>query len=67
MAKRQNPSGPEAAADLDEILNFLLVTCRLLASELEPFLPAASARITHALTDGDPQLGRRLFTKVDRT
>ncbi len=67
LTKRQKTGGAEIGADLDETLDLLLVTCRLLARELEPFLPAASARISHALADGDPQLGRRLFPKVEPT
>jgi methionyl-tRNA synthetase len=68
LAKGENSGDADAAAELDEVLHSLLVTCRLLARELQPFLPAASARIAHALAESDPQLGRRLFTKaVSRT
>ena len=64
LVKEENAGDTDAAADLDEVLSSLLVTCRLLARELQPFLPAASARIAHALAEGDQQLGRRLFTKA---
>jgi len=40
---------------------------RLLARELQPFLPAAKVRIAQALAARDPQLGRRLFTKAAGT
>ena len=53
-----------AATALDEVLSALLLACHLLARELQPFLPAASVRLAHALAETDPQLGRRLFAKA---
>jgi methionyl-tRNA synthetase len=57
----------ELAADdrLADVLATLLATCRLVAQELEPFLPAASARIATALDELDPQRGRALFRKFE--
>jgi len=63
LAKAEESGDVDAAAALDQVLSVLLVACRLLARELKPFLPAASERIARALTERDPQLGRRLFTK----
>jgi methionyl-tRNA synthetase len=67
LAKAQASGDVDAGAALDEVLGALLLACRLLARELWPFLPAASGRIARALAEGDPLLGRRLFTKVGRT
>jgi methionyl-tRNA synthetase len=66
LAKAETAGDANAGAELDEVLSALLVACGLLARELEPFLPAASARIARALAEEDPQLGRCLFTKVNR-
>jgi len=67
LAKAERSGDVDAGAALDEVLGALLLACRLLARELGPFLPAASGRIARALAEGDPQLGRRLFTKVGST
>jgi methionyl-tRNA synthetase len=64
LAKAEQSDDADAGAALDDVLSALLITCRLLAGELEPFLPEASRRIACALTERDPQLGRRLFTKA---
>jgi methionyl-tRNA synthetase len=66
LAKAEEGGGPATGYSLDEVLHALLLACSVLARELEPFLPAASGRISRALADSDPQLGRRLFTKADR-
>jgi len=64
LAKAERNADPAAGAHLDQVLSVLLLACHTLARELRPFLPAAAARIERALTDNDPNLGRRLFTKV---
>ena len=64
LARTVKSGDRNASTDLDEILSALLAACHLLARELQPFLPAASARIAHALAARDPQLGRRLFAKA---
>jgi methionyl-tRNA synthetase len=65
LAKAERNGDAAASARLDQVLSVLLVTCRTLARELQPFLPAATARIGRALAESDPELGRRLFTKVE--
>jgi methionyl-tRNA synthetase len=50
--------------ELDAILGALLDTCRVLSSELSPFLPAAAHRIDHALAAHDTREARQLFTKA---
>ncbi len=57
-------TGVQTAGALDEVLHALFLACGVLARELGPFLPAASARVAHALAAGDPQLGRQLFRKA---
>lgn len=58
-------AGSDAAGgDFDEALGVLLGACRTLAREFQPFLPAASERVAHALEEGNPDLGRRLFPKA---
>jgi methionyl-tRNA synthetase len=54
----------DASSDLDEVLGVLVGACRTLAWEFQPFLPAASERIEHALVARDPKLGRQLFPKA---
>jgi methionyl-tRNA synthetase len=63
LAKAE-PADAAAGAALDEALSLLLAACDTLARELAPFLPAAAARIERALADGDQELGRRLFARV---
>jgi methionyl-tRNA synthetase len=53
-----------AAGRLDALLSVLLDACRVLRSELAPFLPLAAERIDAAVTDLDVQQGRALFPKV---
>jgi len=52
-----------AAARLARVLATLRRACDVLAAELEPFLPQASARLVEALRRLDPELGRGLFRK----
>src|SRR5262245_1578961 len=47
----------------DEVLGALLDACATIAHELEPFLPAAAARIRRVLAGRDPALGRTLFPR----
>lgn len=63
LARAEREGDQDAAAELDNVLGTLLAACHVLSRELEPFLPAAAARLTRALADQDPELGRRLFTK----
>ncbi len=64
LAKAERGGDPDAGALLDQALCPALLACHTLARELQPFLPAASARIRRALVERDPELGRRLFAKV---
>ena len=64
LAKAEDDNDALAGAHLDQVLSVLLAACHTLAHELQPFLPAAATRIGRALAENDPQLGRRLFTKV---
>jgi hypothetical protein len=64
LVARFRPRGLESAL-LEEALSVVLLACHTLARELEPFLPAASARIRRALAECNPELGRRLFAKVE--
>jgi methionyl-tRNA synthetase len=65
LAKAEQKGDHEAAAELDGALKTLLAACYTLARELNPFLPAAAARMARALAEKDPELGRRLFAKGD--
>jgi len=65
LARAEGTGDRNAGGELDQVLGVLLVVCHLLAHELEPFLPAGSARIARALAERDPELGRQLFTKTD--
>jgi methionyl-tRNA synthetase len=58
LARRERTS-PE----LDHILRSLVTACRLLSRELAPFLPDAAARISRALDQRSPELGRGLFER----
>lgn len=64
LAKARPDGDGGASPTLDEALSVLSAACHALARELRPFLPAASDRIERALTEGDPELGRRLFAKA---
>ncbi len=64
LARAENAGQAASGADLDDVLSVLLTACRVLAREFRPFLPAASERLERALDANDPELGRRLFTKV---
>jgi methionyl-tRNA synthetase len=63
LAKAEQEGDHEAAAELDSALKPLFAACHTLARELDPFLPAAAARLARALAEKDPELGRRLFAK----
>lgn len=65
LAKAEETGDVNAGADLDEVLGALLVACHLLARELQPSCQRP-VRGSRALAEGDPELGRRLFTKVSR-
>jgi methionyl-tRNA synthetase len=53
LARRQGQGDHAAAARLDELLGVLAGACRVLATELEPFLPAGSAALGRQFgTDG---------------
>src|SRR3954454_7783727 len=54
-----------AGALLDSSLALLDRTCRRVARELAPFLPAAGRRLVEALDSRDTDLGKALFPKVD--
>ncbi len=66
LARAENGGEAGVVGDLDDVLGSLLVACRTLARELQPFLPAASERLERALDTTDPELGRRLFPKAPR-
>jgi methionyl-tRNA synthetase len=65
LAKAARTGDGAAAARLDLVLTLLLDTCSRIASELDPFLPLASQRISAVLADLDVQKGRALFPKVE--
>ncbi len=50
-------------APRDAVVGDLLAACRAIGCRLEPFLPAASARIGAALAACDPALARAIFPK----
>ena len=53
LARRENQEDHAAAGRLDELLCVLAGTCRVLATELRPFLPAGSATLSGQFrTDG---------------
>jgi methionyl-tRNA synthetase len=64
LAKAEQEGDDDADAQLDYVLWTLLSACHVLARELEPFLPAAAARLARALAERNPELGRRLFAKA---
>jgi methionyl-tRNA synthetase len=65
LAKLDSGHGT-VTARLDAVLGVLLAACREITRELHPFLPDAAARIENALEQGDLELGRALFPKVER-
>jgi methionyl-tRNA synthetase len=66
LARAARSGDPEAAGRLEAALETLLEACRLLAHELQPFLPAAAGRIEAALAGLDPARGRTLFPKFEQ-
>jgi methionyl-tRNA synthetase len=53
LARRENQGDHAAAGRLDEVLGVLARACRVLATELGPFLPAGSAALSRQFrTDG---------------
>ena len=64
LAKAEQRGDHEATAQLDHVLRTLRDACHALAHELRPFLPAAATRLSRALTEKDPEFGRRLFEKA---
>jgi methionyl-tRNA synthetase len=67
LAKAEAEGASDATERLDAILYELSEACGTIASEIEPFLPAAASRIAAALQELDTSAGRRLFTKFDAT
>jgi len=65
LAKAEQHGGGAVTRPLAAVLGTLLTACRLIAHELHPLLPHAAARIERALEQGDPELGRTLFPKVE--
>jgi methionyl-tRNA synthetase len=65
LAKLERKGDTSASDHLDGVLAPLLDACLVITHELAPFLPEAAARITAALADLDPTLGRALFPKVE--
>jgi methionyl-tRNA synthetase len=52
LARRESQGDHAAAAHLDELLSVLAAACRVLATELGPFLPAGSAALSRQLGTG---------------
>lgn len=65
LAKLERAGDVSQSERLDGVLGSLLDACLVIAHELAPFLPEAATRITAALADLDPTLGRALFPKVE--
>lgn len=65
LAKRARGGDAEASERLDGVLAVLFVTCRVIARELDPFLPDAAQRIASALDGLDVEQGRNLFPKFE--
>jgi methionyl-tRNA synthetase len=65
LAKAARGGDAEASERLDAVLTVLLDACRVITSELQPFLPVAAERIAAVLADLDAQRGRTLFRKVE--
>jgi methionyl-tRNA synthetase len=65
LAKAARAGDAAASARLDAVLGPAVDACRTIATELSPFLPAAAARVSAALTVLDAEQGRRLFRKFE--
>jgi methionyl-tRNA synthetase len=65
IAKAARDGDSQASERLDAVLATLLEACRVIARELQPFLPLAAERIVAALTNLDAQKGRTLFPKFE--
>jgi methionyl-tRNA synthetase len=65
LAKAARAGDHRAAERLDAVLAVLLDACRVITSELRPFLPLAAERINTALNELDARQGRTLFPKVE--
>ncbi|WP_280441334.1 hypothetical protein [Nocardia brasiliensis] len=50
------PAGSPPAPELDAILSALLLSCRVIADHLSPFLPDLAARITNQCTPIDNEI-----------
>jgi methionyl-tRNA synthetase len=46
LARREKQGDHEAAAQLDELLSVLVEACRILAAELQPFIPIGSSALS---------------------
>jgi methionyl-tRNA synthetase len=64
LARAERNADHARSRELGADLAALLDTCRILGSELAPFLPAAARRINHAITARDAGEARQLFTKA---
>jgi methionyl-tRNA synthetase len=64
LAKEARLGDREASERLDSVLAVLVDACRVITSELRPFLPSAAERVQAALAGLDAQQGRGLFSKV---
>jgi methionyl-tRNA synthetase len=67
LAKAERGGDGAVTARLDTVLAVLVTACDVIARKLRPFLPDAATRIEHALEQRDPELGRTLFPKVERS
>jgi methionyl-tRNA synthetase len=65
LAKAARGGDRHAAECLDGVLTVLLDGCRVVAAELQAFLPLAAERITTVLTELDVQQGQTLFPKAE--
>jgi methionyl-tRNA synthetase len=66
LARAERGGDGAVTARLDAVLAVLSTACQAIAGELRPFLPDAATRIERALERRDPELGRTLFSKVER-
>lgn len=66
LAKAERQEGADPAA-LDAVLAELVITCRALATHLEPFVPESAARIREQCGDGGPRVGAAepIFPRLD--
>lgn len=65
LAKAARTGDHQAGEQLDAVLAVLLNACRVITTELPPFLPLAAERINSALSELDVQQGRTLFPKIE--